>query len=1090
MADEDQAVRQAAFPLARNDRQHHSLCPSIYYASPLMLGPLSAWPDKLDGIAALGFDHLLLAPVFKTGPSGSVFLSADHARLNARLEWPDDAQSGLAHIVTMVREAGLTPLLDVVLDRVAAASVLAEANPRIFKSNPDADALDPRRFTSEMDAAHAAIAGLDDQSALAAWWAPRLQDWASLGFGGFRFIVTAPLPPALVRQLSTELHAGNPGTLILGWTPGTSRADLRSLENCGLDFVFSSLPWWDYRADWFWEELAALRSVAPVITAPEAPFERRLGRQHPDPQSLSACYNRALRFAALLGSGWMMPMGFETASLRHMDPARDSPQDFTRLASTAPLDLSASVIEVNRTRRSLPDTFNWSAFRLLSSPGAKITAVLCLSQDSAADDDAYLITVNNDLTRHSPTTSHQLQPACIGRHLFLLPDAQPDLAPGDVICQVLEKSAPVQLMVAQTAEAAAAAPRFAIEKITPIVDDGRFPARRIVGTPVHVEADIICDGHDAVRVDLLWRAFGERGWQRVPMHLINNDRYTGSFIPTRLGRHEFTIEAWRDAFGTYREALHKKSQAGVQTAVDLAEGLILLAEAGETALAERLRAEPSDAQEAALLAADTAALMAGLDRRPFATRIDPPLELDAERPAARFASWYEIFPRSMSDDASRHGTFGDVIRHLPRIRDMGFDVLYFPPIHPIGKTNRKGPNNSLKAGPDDPGSPYAIGSLEGGHTDIHPDLGTKEEFRALLHAAARHGLELALDFAIQCSPDHPWLTEHKEWFAWRPDGSLRYAENPPKKYEDIVNVDFYAPSSVPQLWEALRDVVRFWVQEGVRIFRVDNPHTKPLPFWEWMIADIKAEYPDTIFLAEAFTKPKVMYRLAKIGFTQSYTYFTWRNTRAELEAYLSELTTNAAEFFGPNFFVNTPDINPPFLQTSGRPGFLIRAALAATLSGLWGVYCGFELCEAAALPGREEYADSEKYQIRAWDWQRPGNIVDEIRQLNDIRRRNPALQTQLGLTFLSSSDDRIMFFEKATPDRSNVVLVAITLDPRETQQTTLEIPLWTYGLPDDATLELDDLIVQSSVSWSGKFRTLRLDPAVLPYAIWRIRLPA
>ena len=378
----------------------------------------------------------------------------------------------------------------------------------------------------------------------------------------------------------------------------------------------------------------------------------------------------------------------------------------------------------------------------------------------------------------------------------------------------------------------------------------------------------------------------------------------------------------------------------------------------------------------------------------------PAIPLDVDRPQAGFASWYEMFPRSATDDPARHGTFVDVIARLPAIRAMGFDVLYFPPIHPIGTTNRKGRNNALRAEPDDVGSPYAIGGPEGGHDAIHPQLGTLDDFRALVAAAKDHGLEIALDFAIQCSPDHPWLREHPDWFRWRPDGSIRFAENPPKKYEDIVNPDFYAEAAMPGLWLALRDVVQFWVDQGVRIFRVDNPHTKPLPFWHWMIADIRGRHPDVIFLAEAFTRPKLMYRLAKVGFTQSYTYFTWRNTKQEIIEYLTELNAPPVrDFFRPNFFVNTPDINPPFLQTSGRPGFLIRAALACTLSGLWGMYSGFELCEAAPLPGREEYLDSEKYQIRVRDFAAPGNIVGEITALNRIRRAHPALQSHLGVTF-------------------------------------------------------------------------------------------
>ena len=417
---------------------------------------------------------------------------------------------------------------------------------------------------------------------------------------------------------------------------------------------------------------------------------------------------------------------------------------------------------------------------------------------------------------------------------------------------------------------------------------------------------------------------------------------------------------------------------------------------------------------------------------------------------------------------------------------MGFDVVYFPPIHPIGKTNRKGRNNALKAGPDDPGSPYAIGSDEGGHDAIHPALGTFEDFQGLLSEARKLDLEIALDFAIQASPDHPWLKQHPEWFSWRPDGTIRYAENPPKKYEDIVNFDFYAEGATPSLWVALRDTIRFWIDQGILLFRVDNPHTKPFPFWDWVIDDIRREHPEVVFLAEAFTRPKVMYRLAKAGFSQSYTYFTWRNTKSELTSYLTELTSEPlAGFFRPHFFVNTPDINPDFLQNAPRPAFLIRAALAATLSGLWGVYNGFELCEGKPDPQRKEYLNSEKYEIRAWDWNRPGNIIGEITALNRIRRENPALHSHLGLSFHNAWNENVMFFEKATVDRQNVVLVAISLDPGAAQEADIEIPLWKFGLSDHDTLRAEDLMRGRELVWSGKYQRIRLDPE-LPFAIWRV----
>jgi starch synthase (maltosyl-transferring) len=649
---------------------------------------------------------------------------------------------------------------------------------------------------------------------------------------------------------------------------------------------------------------------------------------------------------------------------------------------------------------------------------------------------------------------------------------------------------------------AARRPRIAIEAVTPSVDGGRFPVKTIVGRVVTVEADIFADGHEVLRAEIVWRGPGDADWRREPMAELVNDRWRGAFTPRGIGLHHYAIEAWWDDFGTFRRDLTKKRDAGIDVALETDEGLQLLEEHAASAPAELarpvadvvLRTRPSDvsARVTALLDQATAAAAKAADPRAHATRSEP-LPLEVERVRAEFASWYELFPRSESSDPARHGTFRDVIRRLPMIRDMGFDVLYFPPIHPIGKTNRKGPNNTLTPGPQDTGSPYAIGSEDGGHDAIHPELGTLDDFKALVQAAKEHGLEIALDFAIQCSPDHPWLKEQPGWFRWRPDGSMKYAENPPKKYQDIVNVDFYGPDAIPGLWEALRDVVLFWAEHGVKTFRVDNPHTKPFPFWEWMIAEVKRKHPDAIFLSEAFTRPKVMYRLAKIGYSQSYTYFTWRNHKHELAAYLTELTTTAPkDFFRPHFFVNTPDINPFFLQTSGRPGFLIRAALATTLSGLWGMYSGFEVCESAPLPGKEEYLDSEKYQIRIRNWNQPGNIVQEITRLNRIRRENPALQSHLGVEFFNCFDDQILYYGKARPSADgagieDMILVFVTLDPNYERTAPYELPLWRFDLPDHGALAVEDLMRGNSFTLSGKNHTIYLNPNELPFHVWRLK---
>jgi starch synthase (maltosyl-transferring) len=642
--------------------------------------------------------------------------------------------------------------------------------------------------------------------------------------------------------------------------------------------------------------------------------------------------------------------------------------------------------------------------------------------------------------------------------------------------------------------AATSAPRFVIDRIQPCVDDGRFPVKAVVGQAVEVSADVFGDGHDVLAAHLLWQREGDADWQRVPMTATGNDRYIAHFTPASTGLHRYTLQAWLDGWGTYCYELRRKVEANVIVSLEIEEGRRHVEAAAQrtgVAAAQALAQSLRDAGDAAacdlLLSEPASTLMTALDERRFLTWIQPAIVVDVERTAAGYASWYELFPRSITDDAAAHGTFDNVIERLPHIRDMGFDVLYFPPIHPIGKAFRKGRNNTLTPGPDDVGSPYAIGSEDGGHDAIHPQLGGIEAFRRLRDAAANHGIELALDFAVQCSQDHPWLQQHPGWFAWRPDGSIKYAENPPKKYQDIVNVDFYAPDAQPSLWLALRDVVQHWVDEGVRIFRVDNPHTKPLPFWQWLIADIRSRDPGVLFLAEAFTKPAMMVRLGKIGFTQSYTYFTWRNNKAEFTEYLTELAEGRyLGCYRPNFFVNTPDIHPFFLHDSGRPGFLIRAALATTLSGLWGLYSGFELCESAALPGREEYLDSEKYEIRPRPLRAPGDIVDEVTRLNAIRRDNPALQTHLGIRFQTAWNDQVLCYSKATAGNENFVLVAVSLDPRNGQHAEIEVPLAELGLPDGGAVEVEELMTGVKFIWRGKKQNWYFDPAHLPFAVWRL----
>jgi len=1085
------------------------LAPKIYHMHPLAAGRLREWPRLFTHARALGFDHLGTAPLFAPGAAGDVFLSADPEVLHPALEAPDGADEAVRMLCEAAGNHGLRVVLDLVLDRMAADSPLRAREPGWFVHDGGTEEPpDPRRPPRRRQEA---AARFDDPAVRAAWadfWAERLRRLAEAGVGGFRCLYPDQVPPCVWRTVIAAVREAVPEALFIAWTHGVPRGALPALAGAGFDRTSSSLPWWDARASWFAEEVAALHEVAPALATPEPSFADRLAA-HLDPRAdLGIAYRRMLKLAAALGSGMLVPMGFEYATRRSFDPQRATPADFDQVRQEASVDLTAEVRAANALADQIATKWADGELRALTGPAAAVTVLLRANAADARQATLGLLAmINPDLTRSArPETPALPLPASaavpLGNPQALsgaLALGRP-LDPGEVRLARLERLADIVTPWSQntnTARDATRQPRVVIEAISPAVDGGAFPAKRVVGAPVIVEADIFADGHDVLGAELLWRCADEAGWRRVPMVAIGNDRWAATFVPTRIGRHLYAIEGWWDAWGTFRRDLTAKRDAGQELHLEAEEGSRLLAAIAAGAPGD---AAPAISRAAAALGSlDTEARVAMLldeatDRaarrglyRPFLVR-SAELPVEADRPQATFASWYEMFPRSATRDARRHGTFRDVIAELPRIRAMGFDVLYFPPIHPIGRTNRKGRNNSLDSTPQDVGSPYAIGAEEGGHDALHPALGTFEDFRALIAAAHEHGMEIALDFAIQCSLDHPWIKQHPGWFDWRPDGSIRYAENPPKKYQDIVNVDFYAPDAIPDLWLALRNVVWFWVEQGIRIFRVDNPHTKPFPFWQWMIADIRARDPTVIFLAEAFTRPKVMYRLAKLGFTQSYTYFTWRYTKREMIDYLTELNAPPVrDLFRPNFFVNTPDINPWSLEGTGRAGFLIRAALAATLSGLWGMYSGFELCEAARLPGREEYLDSEKYEIRVRDWNAPGNIVQEIAALNRIRRANPALQSHLGVRFYNAANDEVLLFGKTSAlDGRAMTLVAVSFDPRRVQEAAIEVPLWEWGLPDDATVQAEDLMRGHRFAWHGKRQVIRLDPADLPFAIWRI----
>ncbi|HTV15913.1 MAG TPA: alpha-1,4-glucan--maltose-1-phosphate maltosyltransferase [Acidobacteriaceae bacterium] len=641
--------------------------------------------------------------------------------------------------------------------------------------------------------------------------------------------------------------------------------------------------------------------------------------------------------------------------------------------------------------------------------------------------------------------------------------------------------------------------RVVIESVDPEIDAGLFAIKRIVDDQVQVEADVFADGHDRVAARLLYRYYKVPNWTMAPMQPLGNDRWRASFPVVRLGEYLYTVAGWIDHFDTWRSDLEKRIAAGQDIQVDLLNGAQLIEEAAQRGTrddADALRRwathlrNARDTETAQKTALDPAlAVLMGQHLDPkLETRYERELRVVVDRDKARYSAWYEMFPRSAAAEPGKHGSFRDCEARLDYVARLGFDVLYLPPLHPIGHSFRKGKNNSVTAEAGDVGSPWAIGAQGGGHLALHPELGTLDDFRRLLRSAAKKNIEMAMDIAFQCSPDHPWVQEHPEWFKKRADGSIQYAENPPKKYQDIYPLDFES-SDWEGLWEALRDVFLFWIEQGVRIFRVDNPHTKSFPFWEWLIAEIKHDFPDALFLAEAFTRPRVMQRLAKLGFSQSYTYFSWRNTKQELTEYLTELTqTRVREFLRPNLWPNTPDILPEALQIGGRPAFLMRVALAATLGPNYGIYGpAFELGENEPLrPGSEEYLNSEKYQIREWNLDAPHSIADAIAEINRARRENAALHANHELFFHSTDNPYLIAYSKTSRDGSNVVLTVVNLDPFHTQIGWVDLDLERLHLRASETFQVYDQLTGRRFLWQGPRNYIELSPETIPAHIFRV----
>jgi starch synthase (maltosyl-transferring) len=1113
----------------------------IYNLFPSLAGTVRDWMAHLPRIAEMRFNAVYINPFHYPGFSGSLYAVKDYYRLNPRFrgeEPDDDEEQLLRQFAEAARGHGLRVIMDLVINHTSKDSELVARHPEWFTRDIKGDVVSP----SAIDPADARrqtvwgdLAELDyrppQRSQILGYFQELVRHYIALGFGGFRCDAAYKVPAEVWRGLVDSAKAVSPDVVFCAETLGAPKGAVFGLANAGFDYLFNSVKWWDFKSPWLLEQYEAFRHIAPSIGFPESHDTKRLVTEllaaGIAESLIEPHYRQAYAFAAAYSAGVLMPMGFEYGWSQALDVVTTRAD----VPERKRFDLSGFIAEVNAIKQAIPALNEEGPQRLLSNRGDQLVA---LERQTESGESRALILVNRDEREPREALPERL----VGKGLALT-----DLSPGrnrtDVEARVgarlavaplevriLRLSSPKTILDGALRKTAAAASglelgpelRIAIEDVYPEIDGGRHPVKRTLGDELEVQADVFCDGHNQLRALVKFALEGQE-WRETPMVLFDNDRWVGRFRLDQLGGWCYTIEAWIDRFESWRDDLKKKHQADQNIERELIEGRVIVAATlRQTAPDESAQIQTvlrnfdggdTYRRTELMLSSKLRELMVRCQPRGDVVRYPRELEVTVDRKAARFAAWYEMFPRSQGTVAGKSASFDDCIARLPEIAQLGFDVVYLVPIHPIGRINRKGKNNSTIAEPGDPGSPYAIGSAEGGHRAVNPELGTLSDFRRFVDAAGTLGIEVALDFAIQCAPDHPWVREHPEWFRFRPDGTIKYAENPPKKYQDIVNVDFYNPDSTG-LWEELRDTVLFWIGQGVRTFRVDNPHTKPLPFWQWLIRDVKIRCPEAIFLAEAFTRPKMMRALAKAGFTQSYTYFTWRNSKTELMEYLTELTRSSAkEYFRPNFFTNTPDILPVFLQQGGRPAFRVRLVLAATLSGVYGIYNGFELCENTPLAGPEEltasqreefielygskpppvveeYLNSEKYEYKVWDWDRSGNIKEDIRILNRFRRENPALQEFLNLRFLDCPDPNILAYAKSSADKANTVIIAVNLDPRAIHEGDIELPLAEFGLAPDAEFSLEEAFTQQVATCRGIRQHLRLDPQINPSMIFRL----
>ncbi|MGH8127743.1 MAG: maltotransferase domain-containing protein [Gammaproteobacteria bacterium] len=1058
-----------------NARNNVSSGPRVFHLCARHAGPIADWGEWLEQAQNLGCDWLWLDGLQPREAGTHRCAVSAPGKLARELAPGSKAPAALEKFVAAAHAQHLKLVMDFAPACVARTSALIKKQPQWFVAGPDGTPGIPDGMGDPQLAATLAACDFDGPagSALTTFWAGIAEGWLACGFDALICRAAHRMSPQTWRGVLSGARRKEPAALFWADTLGAPIEASEALASVGFDAFFSSACWWDFHAVWFLEQEARLRRLAPTIALaapPDAPVEESERRAR-----------FRYGFAATTAWGVVLPR------TRREPNVTGNSKVATRIAA------------INALKRDTP-TFNEPGrVRRLSAPGAR--AVVLAMEPAADTTPTVLFALNPDPTRHAEVHAGELfarLDARTAQARELTPGRTPQPLGAD--SEIALEPGELRWFELTTAEpgtqaepiAAASEPNvaIAIEDVAPQIEAGRYPVKRILGAAVNVEADLIAEGHARPAAALSYRACSEETWRETTFEFFDNDRWRGRFVPDAIGLWTFQVLTWRDRFGDWRSETIKRRDAGQPLAPELGEGEALLKEAMATAGKDRtqkrlkeiatLLGEHTDdaaARADILLAHTTAELIARTLPRAGLTA-SAEFSVQVERARARTGAWYECFPRSLGE-SGHHGTFDDLILHMPYIAGLGFDVVYLPPIHPIGTSHRKGKNNALDAGANDPGSPWAIGSKQGGHTAIHSELGTLDDFHRVLAAARREGLEIALDFAIQCSPDHPWVKEHPEWFRWRPDGSIRYAENPPKKYQDIVNVDFFCVEH-ETLWRELLDVLLYWCEQGVRIFRVDNPHTKALGFWEWAFSAVQARYPETIFLAEAFTRPKLMHRLAKLGFSQSYTYFTWRESKAELTEYLIELTTgDSPQYFRPNFWVNTPDINPFNLHHSGRAGFVIRATLAATLVPSWGMYSGYELCEAAPLLNedgseREEYLDSEKYELKSRNFDAPGNIHGEIATLNRIRHENPAFDELTNLRFHNAYNDQVLFYSKHS--RDNLIWVLVSLDPQQAQEADIELPLEMLDADEGTTIAVEDLFRCESWHWHGRHQRVRLDP--------------